>query len=159
RKIEFLAREYDLDIQVRTVALTHDQCVEFRLPRTPIKVTEIRAARFEERFGEGGTELDALEALHPGALAQILENEILRYYDRRLESRINRAARDTRAELEVINLEVQRQHRTTIGAFQAEVDALNAEVEAFIEQLRERQEDIAGRAQPLFDQMAVDLVD
>jgi hypothetical protein len=74
RKIEFLARKYDLDIQVRTVALTHDQCVEFRLPRTPIKETEIKAARFEECFGEGGTERDALEALHPGALARILED-------------------------------------------------------------------------------------
>lgn len=44
RKIEFfLHREQlDLDVQVRPVALTHDQCVEYRLPRTPLKETERR---------------------------------------------------------------------------------------------------------------------
>jgi hypothetical protein len=158
RKIEFLARKDDLDIQVRTVALTHDQCIEFRLPRTPIKETEVRAARFEERFGEGGTELDALEALHPGALAQILEDEIGRYYDRGLNSHINWAANNARAELEIFNLEVQRRYQNEIDALEAEVDELNADIEAFIEELREREEDIANRAQPLYNQIRRELV-
>jgi hypothetical protein len=68
RKIEHNLRTNapDLDIQVRVVLLTKEQCEEYRLPRSPIKESERRAARFEERFGEGTTELDALEALHPG---------------------------------------------------------------------------------------------
>jgi hypothetical protein len=49
------------------------------LPRIPIKETEKRSEAFEQRHGEGATELDALEALHPGVLARILEQEIGRY--------------------------------------------------------------------------------
>jgi hypothetical protein len=37
----------NLDIQVRPVVLTAEQCVQCRLPRTPIKETETRAATFE----------------------------------------------------------------------------------------------------------------
>ena len=89
RKVEFLLRKegHDLDIQVRPIALTYEQCNEYRLPRTPIKKSERRAAKFEERFGEGATELDALEALRPGELARILEREIARYYDDDLGAR------------------------------------------------------------------------
>ena len=46
------------------------------------------AAKFEERFGEGMTELDALEALHPGELQRILVTEIERYYDDGLDDEI-----------------------------------------------------------------------
>src|SRR5206468_12551282 len=57
RKIEFFVRRdgLDLDIQVRPVALGHQQCIDYRLPRTPLKKTEQRAARFEARYGEGAT--------------------------------------------------------------------------------------------------------
>ena len=91
RKIEFLLQELhqgiDLDIQVRPVVLTAQQCEEYALPRTPIKETEKRGEAFEQRYGEGATELDALEALHPGVLARILEREIDRYYDATLARR------------------------------------------------------------------------
>ncbi len=76
RKIEFTARSegHDgLDIQVRPIALTEEQCRQYRLPRTPIKASETRREMFEQRFGAGATELDALEALHPGELARLLE--------------------------------------------------------------------------------------
>ena len=81
RKIEFelRRRDLDLDIQVRPIGLTHEQCVRYKLPRTPIKASETRARRFEQRFGEGATELDALEALHAGDLGKIVEAEIARY--------------------------------------------------------------------------------
>jgi hypothetical protein len=96
RKIEFILRErgLDLDIQLRPVALTHEQCVRYRLPRTPIKESERRGSAFEERFGEGATELDALEALHPGELGRLLEREIRRYYDDELEDRTAEAAEE-----------------------------------------------------------------
>jgi hypothetical protein len=102
RKIEHRLRtdHLDLDIEVRPVALTYDQCRQYRLPRTPIKESELRADLFEKRFGEGATELDALEALHPGALRRILVDEIARYYDRSLNARVEklqtRSIRDSR---------------------------------------------------------------
>src|SRR5262245_2078451 len=99
RKIEFLlrARNLNLDIQVRPVALTAEQCRELRLPRTPIKESERRRGRFEEQYGESATELDALEALHPGTLQQILENEIERYFDASLNQRLQEVADDVGA--------------------------------------------------------------
>ena len=74
RKIEWLIRHSgeDLDVQLQPIVLTYDQCIEYELPRTPLKETERRAGSFEARFGEGATELDALEALHPGELQRIL---------------------------------------------------------------------------------------
>jgi len=70
RKIEHRLRtdSPDLDIQLRHVLLTHTQCKRYRLPRTPLKKSERRADRFEERFGDGATELDALEAIRPGEM-------------------------------------------------------------------------------------------
>src|SRR5262245_25888535 len=80
RKLEFeiAKRGLDLDLQVRAIALTHDQCVEWKLPRTPTKETDTAAAGFEARYGKGQTELDALEALYPGRLAEIITAELRR---------------------------------------------------------------------------------
>ena len=101
RKIEFELRKrgLDLDIQLRPVALTHEQCVRYRLPRTPIKESERRSSAFEERFGEGATELDALEALHPRELSRILEREVLCYYDDDLRDRTAEAVEEFESEL------------------------------------------------------------
>jgi len=89
RKIEFFIRSLspDLDIQLTPVVLTPEQVEQFRLPRTPIKETELRAARFEERHGTGAVELDALEALYPGELESVLQLAIERYYDADLDRR------------------------------------------------------------------------
>jgi hypothetical protein len=77
--------------------LSHDQCIEYALPRTPIKELDRRAARFEARFGEGATEPDALEALHPGEIRRILVREIERYYDGDLKERIEETASELEA--------------------------------------------------------------
>jgi hypothetical protein len=89
-KIDFFAKKsgHDLDIRFEHVALTPEQCIELDLPRTPIKETEDRADKFERRFGRGATELDALEAIHPGALREILVSHIERFYDSELAERL-----------------------------------------------------------------------
>jgi hypothetical protein len=103
RKIEFELYSRDLnhalDIQVRPIILTHDQCQQYRLPRIPLKQNEHRAGVFEARFGEGATELDALEALHPGELHRILLREIGRYYDDGLDDQINEVARRAKEDI------------------------------------------------------------
>jgi hypothetical protein len=138
RKIEFIARDMGLDIQVRPVVLTHDQCVEYRLPRTPIKDSANGKGKFEERFGEGATELDALEALHPGLLEQILEEEILRYYDDDLGDEVERAADDFQAELDLAEEDIGERHEAEREAIQADYDRLAGELNAEIAVLRER---------------------
>jgi hypothetical protein len=83
RKVEFFIRKEgnNLDVKLKSVMLTKQQCIDFKLPRTPIKETEKRKTKFEERHGEGATELDALEALYPGEMEGILRQAIKPYVD------------------------------------------------------------------------------
>ncbi len=93
RKVEFYLYKADLtaDITLQPIILTEDQCQQYRLPRTPIKETERRKTRFEQRFGIGATELDALEAIHPGEMQRIVDAEISRYIDPTLAGRAREA--------------------------------------------------------------------
>jgi hypothetical protein len=134
RKIEHVIyREqlHDLDIQVRPIILTHDQCIEYRLPRSPIKESEKRAGRFEERFGEGATELDALEALRPGEMERILTEEIGRYYDFTLASQVQDQAHEIQAELEQINAEVHASNVRRIFKLKKERKRVLASIRVF----------------------------
>jgi hypothetical protein len=138
RKVEFLIRRDhpDLDVQVRPIVLTHDQCVEYALPRTPLKDSERRAAIFEARFGEGATELDALEALHPGEFARIIEEEIRRYYDDTLEERRKETVDEICEELTAIEEKVKDGHREGIDDLESDW----ADILRRIEDWRERAE-------------------
>jgi hypothetical protein len=130
RKIEFLLRrdDLDLDIQVRPVVLTAEQCERYRLPRTPIKETETRGATFEARYGEGATELDALEALHPGELHSILVQEIERYHDDDLADRIAEVEGDADSDVNTINDAVHGRYADEITDLQAEHQRIAAEI-------------------------------
>jgi hypothetical protein len=134
RKIEFelYSRDLkdDLDIQVRPILLTHEQCTQYRLPRTPLKESERRAAVFEARFGEGATELDALEALHPGELRQILLREIGRYYDDDLDGEIDEVARQAKEDLAAATADVTRRHAGDIAELEVERVKLAAAIAA-----------------------------
>jgi len=94
RKIEYFLRAEapDLDVRLFPVVLTLEQVQAYQLPRTPIKESEKRRAGFEGRYGTGAVELDALEAVYPGVLKQLLSAEMDRYYDADLVQRV-RAAR------------------------------------------------------------------
>ena len=83
RKAEFTIHKFglDVDLQLIPLALTPEQCRAYKLPRTPIKETERRKDKFEQTFGVGATELDALEALHPGELARLLNAELDNFLD------------------------------------------------------------------------------
>jgi hypothetical protein len=89
RKIEYFVRTLGLGVDVRLfpVILTLEQVREYQLPRTPIKETERRRESFEGRHGEGAVELDALEALYPGELHDILSRYIETYFDTSLYDR------------------------------------------------------------------------
>ena len=122
RKIEWFIHSsgLDLDIQLRPIVLTLEQCDQYRLPRTPIKEGERRAEHFEARFGEGATELDALEALHPGVLGEIIEGEIGRYYDHDLDADTEAAARPIHTKLAALNASVHRRHAMAIKSLRTE---------------------------------------
>lgn len=126
RKLEWLLKKNGVkqDVKVKQIALTQEQVAEYRLPRTPIKDSEIRAGRFEEAFGEGSVELDALEALHPGVLAQIVATELSRYYDRVARDKLYRTQR-----------EIERRTKDAIKAIMDEHQELLEKVEELREQV------------------------
>ena len=128
RKIEFYVRSQDetLDIQVRPVVLTHTNNASNIGCRIPIKASEHRGAKFEERFGEGMTELDALEALHPGELRRILVTEIERYYDDGLDDEIANEVEKLEDEVRQATASVHRRHAKGIAALKA--DAMHSTV-------------------------------
>ena len=150
RKIEFWQRHNhpDLNVTVNPIALLPEQAEQYGLPRMPIKEGERRATKFEERFGRGATEIDALEALHPGELRKIVEAGILRHLDPDLAEREREARRAIDEGIEQIEEEVHGRHQEQIDAVQEEYS-----------QLRQQLIDLRERAQGLWDQIADDLLD
>jgi vacuolar-type H+-ATPase subunit H len=152
-KIDFFAKKsgVDLDIRLEHVALTEEQCVQYRLPRTPIKETETRAASFEARYGTGGTELDALEALHPGVLRQILVQHIERYRDDDLDDRVEDAVEQYRDDLVRATALVRRGHENELAALDRQRDAIQEQFEQVQAVAARARATIAEPAQSAFD--------
>ncbi len=95
RKMEYFLHTLGLTIDVRLfpVVLTAEQVRYFQLPRTPIKESERRKESFEQQYGTGAVELDALEALYPGKLAEVLRGHMEAYYDADLAERVRMTRR------------------------------------------------------------------
>jgi hypothetical protein len=180
RKIEFFLRRDgvdDLDIRLNPLVLTAQQVAEYCLPRIPIKDSDARKDAFEARHGDGAVELDALEALHPGTLARIVEEAIDRYRApaRRLRSQIARKAAEVwrgildakEPVLEAHAAEVEEmrdawsQSQTEIAEHQdAIADAINDCREAIAEHGDAIEDELNGwqeRAAPVWARIAADL--
>ncbi len=139
RKIEFFIRSQgleDADVRVFPVVLTAAQVQRYRLPRTPIKDSEARAAGFEARYGSGAVELDALEALHPGELDRVLSRYLDRYYDTSLRWRVQEARSNLEHELRATEFQVYAEHEDAIEQIRANYDALRQRI---AEELAEQQ--------------------
>jgi hypothetical protein len=152
RKIEYFVRTLGLDLDIRLfpVVLTLLQVQSYQLPRTPIKETERRRIGFEARHGEGAVELDALEALYPGQLTQVLSYYLDHYYDGMLESRVQAEREALGQELSVVWQQV------TLG-YQQEVTGLRAEYEQIRAEVEERLAGCSERLRGLWQAMRKDL--
>lgn len=96
RKLEWFVRTQkpQIDLKLIDVALTADQCVKYQLPRSPMDRKEKYKNNFEKKYGEGATELDSLEALHPGELAKIIIEAIDPYFEHELYQKVKRFQED-----------------------------------------------------------------
>lgn len=83
RKIEYFSQQaqHKRDIKLIPIMLTAKQCIDYELPRTPIKSSNLRKNEFEERHGAGATELDAMEALYPGEMRKLIMEIVNEYFD------------------------------------------------------------------------------
>ncbi len=142
------------NITLQPIVLTPEQCAEYELPRTPIKGTEKRAARFEYRFGSGATELDALEALHPGKLAEIVESEVCRYIDPTLKSRVYAAESGIYRMIRSIEGGLRERYAEEIEELTERYDSLldeAAEIESEAADLWHRMDEDLKKEQPEVD--------
>lgn len=99
RKFEWFSKNKDIDIKLKPIALTLDQYVAYELPRKPIKLGkgggsgakayDTMKDKFEHKFGEGATELNALEGIYPGELSKIIEQNLKPYYNFDIQQRIS----------------------------------------------------------------------
>lgn len=98
RKIEYLLYRYgyEVDLELTPIALNVDQVLEYDLPSVPIKDSEVRAENFQRVYDGGAVELDALEALYPGELANIVTKALEPYYSEAAEEHARNVARQRR---------------------------------------------------------------
>lgn len=171
RQIEFWLPTYapGLDVLLVPVVLTKDQVIEHGLPPIPIKETDRRQGGFLERYGvEGATELDALEALHPGELARIIRRSVAPYRDTNITRQLYRAyddARDTADSAWKAASEVRRQQfmRTKqkateiLRSYQADLERLRDSLCNEMHPIKAELEALQQAIKADFDDLDIDL--
>jgi hypothetical protein len=138
RQIEFWRKQYapDSDVKLTPLVLTREQVQHYRLPRVPIKDTDRRKKDFEETYGEGAVELDALEAVYPGELARLVEEAIRSYFDADLGSRL------VEAENEAYDV-AEAAWEDETADLASELEAIKAESNKVVKQFKKRAETVA----------------
>jgi hypothetical protein len=116
------------------LALTRHQVAEHDLPRAPVKVdkngiADKRGKRFEQVNGEGIVELDALEALHPGTLAELVRHAVQPYRDERIESELDDAS-------QAASWQASDQWRSAAADIATEMEQVDGEISAILQRHR-----------------------
>jgi hypothetical protein len=139
RQMEFWLQAYapHADIKLQPLALTHAQVTGYQLPRIPIKDTDKGKRGFEERYGEDAVELDALQALRPGTLAQLVRAAIAPYRDETMQDRLTEVRHEAREAAEQAWAEQTAASRAELATIEAAIDGIVARYQARLEALNE----------------------
>ena len=170
RQLEFWLWKYGIeaDIKLQPLMLTADQVKKYKLPRIPIKASDMRKASFEDIHGEGAVELDAMEAIHPGEFARIVEDAIGEYRDETLEERMDEAQYETQTDAESdweiatagmqreVN-EINNEVQTIVAKYQPQLASLNESMQAELAPVRERLESDEDSIREKVEEAADDL--
>ena len=172
RQIEYWLPEYAgcSDVKLTPIALTAEQVQQYRLPRIPVKDSDRRKVGFEERYGEGAVELDALEAVYPGELASVLREALSPYVDTTLRRRLvatERAAEEVATEAwndatapYASELEdVRREAHAITRSYGQRLQVLSTQLEADLEPLKARLRTVQRAIQNAADALDVELPD
>lgn len=172
RQLEFWRAKHNIDVDIKLIplALTEEQCREYDLPRTFIKDTDKRKQKWEEKYGEGATELDALQALYPGELARLAREAFAPYRDETLEDRLDEAETEAieaineawqeltkpeREELEKIHTEIE----SILKPFRQELGVLSQKLSEAMSPYQERVEPVQQSIEEKAEQLDEYLVD
>lgn len=119
RKVEYMLDHFDNgnDVRIQALVLTLEQVQQYQLPRTPIKKTEKRASNFEDAFGTGAVELDALEALFPGVLGNIVDNALKPYFSVQAHNEVH-------TQRQALRLAIRQQIDAITARYADEIEAL-----------------------------------
>lgn len=170
RQAEFWLPHYapGSDVKLTPIALTSAQVAHYQLPRAPIKDSDRTKVGFEDRHGEGATELDALEELYPGELGRILREAAEPYIDKDLPRRLYRAQDEAEAIVTEAWEEATAEERAELGSIQAEarriamhytaeLASIRDRLDADMEPIRERLEVTTQALRLKCDMMEIDL--
>jgi hypothetical protein len=150
--LEKIAEEEAPNVKLEPIALTQEQVVDWELPRKPIKDEDLRKGSWEDRFGEGAVEVDALEARHPGRLGSLVRARVESLQDSDLRQQIGGAREEAERQVGDAVREVVNRHResaqetvdefnTVAERYRERLEALSAEFEEEVGPLRERFEE------------------
>jgi hypothetical protein len=148
RQCEFYKQRFapDVQIKINPLVLTKEQCVEYDLPTIPIKDGDRRKANFQDRHGEGATELDAMEALRPGEMAKIIRATVEEYRDEDFPERLGEAESRAKEVVKITWEEATAPHRETLARVEEAVNEVAAEFRPQVEKL---QADLAAAMAPV----------
>jgi hypothetical protein len=122
-----------LRARVIHVGLNASQAIQFSLPSTPLKETELRSDKWKTVWGREQTEVDAFLSQHPNELQAILEEAIRPYFDDTLERRVSQARHqwegDTQRWLDAVTADEAEPHYETARNAAAALEDLRDAIE------------------------------
>jgi hypothetical protein len=90
---------FDADVYVKRIALTMEQIRKYNPPPNPAKITDSRASKYIEEYGDESWELDALE---PRVITDLIKNEVTAYRDDELYQAICDKEEQEKSELQML---------------------------------------------------------
>ncbi len=97
RKIEYVARDYDIKAYYEKICLTYEQCEKYKLPEIPAKNPDnpeqggkgyVTLINRHKNRGRRTTEINAFQALYPEKYRGEIEDAIKPYFDDYIDDRI-----------------------------------------------------------------------
>jgi hypothetical protein len=132
----------DAEVVVWHLGMHRDWVDKYDLPRAPIKAEDRRKDNFETVHGNGCVELDALEALQPGALAREIRSLINQHRDAGLRDKLAEAENVAESALSDAWLAYTANVHT-------DLDLVRGEIGEIAERYRSRLTDVQSRRDEL----------
>ncbi|MCM1119342.1 MAG: hypothetical protein NC543_08280 [bacterium] len=105
RDIQERLEMFGADVYVKRVALTMNQIQTYNPPPNPAKITDSRASKYIDQFGDESWELDALE---PKVITNLINQEVTKYRDDEIYQAVCDKERKEKEELKMLERNYDR---------------------------------------------------